>query len=211
MAVEHRIDLESLDINIQPKSARLFIIAAPSGGGKTTLCREVRKRFSDMLYSVSYTTRKLRDGEQEGVDYHFIDKNDFENGIAAGTWAEWALVHGNYYGTSADFLDKGLSDGRDIILDIDVQGTRQILERYSSSVAIFILPPSLEVLQQRLKARGTDSSESIAVRLRNAEKEMNQQDLYHHVIVNDQLSKAVPELISIIENYRTTDNLRREG
>jgi guanylate kinase len=171
----------------------------------------VRKRFADMLYSVSYTTRKLRDGEQEGVDYHFINKNDFENGIAAGKWAEWALVHGNYYGTSADFLDKGLSDGRDILLDIDVQGTRQILERYTNSVAIFILPPSLKVLQQRLKARGTDSAESIAVRLRNAEKEMNQQDLYHHVIVNDQLSKAVPELISIIENYRTTDNLRREG
>jgi guanylate kinase len=203
--------LESLDINTQPRSAHLFIIAAPSGGGKTTLCREVRKRFSDMLYSVSYTTRKLRDGEQEGVDYHFIGKNDFENGIAAGKWAEWALVHGNYYGTSADFLDKGLADGRDILLDIDVQGTRQILEHYSNSVAIFILPPSLEVLQQRLEARGTDSAESIAVRLKNAEKEMSQQDLYHHLIVNDQLSKAVPELISIIDNYRTTDNPRREG
>ena len=211
MADEHRIDLESLDINMQPKSAHLFIIAAPSGGGKTTLCREVRKRFSDILSSVSYTTRKLRDGEQEGVDYHFIDKDDFENGIAAGKWAEWALVHGNYYGTSADFLDKGLSDGRDILLDIDVQGTGQILEQYANSVAIFILPPSLEALQQRLIARGTDSAESIAVRLRNAEKEMNQQDLYHHIIVNDQLSKAVAELISIIENYRTTDNLRRES
>jgi len=203
--------LESPDINTQPRSAHLFIIAAPSGGGKTTLCREVRKRFSDMLYSVSYTTRKLRDGEREGVDYYFIDKNDFENGIAAGEWAEWALVHGNYYGTSKDFLDKGLADGRDILLDIDVQGTRQILEHYTNSVAIFILPPSLEVLQQRLKARGTDSAESIAVRLKNAEKEMSQQDLYHHLIVNDQLSKAVPELISIIENYRTTDNPRREG
>jgi guanylate kinase len=178
----------------------LFIIAAPSGGGKTTLCREVRKRFSDMLYSVSHTTRKLRDGEQEGVDYYFINKK-----------AEWALVHGNYYGTSADFLDKGLADGRDILLDIDVQGTRQILEHYPNSVALFILPPSLEVLQQRLKARGTDSAESIAVRLKNAEKEMSQQDLYHHLIVNDQLSKAVPELISIIENYRTADNPRREG
>ena len=203
--------MESPDINTQPRSAHLFIIAAPSGGGKTTLCREVRKRFSDMLYSVSYTTRKLRDGEREGVDYYFIDKNDFENGIAAGEWAEWALVHGNYYGTSGDFLDKGLADGRDILLDIDVQGTRQILEHYTNSVAIFILPPSLEVLQQRLKARGTDSADSIAVRLKNAEKEMSQQDLYHHLIVNDQLSKAVPELISIIENYRTTDNPRREG
>jgi guanylate kinase len=196
---------------MQPKSAHLFIIAAPSGGGKTTLCREVRKRFSDMLYSVSFTTRKLRDGEQEGVDYHFIDKTDFENRIAAGKWAEWALVHGHYYGTSGDFLDKGLSDGRDILLDIDVQGTRQILERYANSVTIFILPPSLEVLRQRLKARGTDSGKSIAVRLRNAEKEMDQQDLYHHVIVNDQLSKALAELISIIEHYRKTDNLHREG
>ena len=196
---------------MQPKQAHLFIIAAPSGGGKTTLCHEVRKRFTDMLYSVSYTTRRLRDGEQEGVDYHFIDKKEFENGIAAGKWAEWALVHGNYYGTSADFLDKGLSDGRDILLDIDVQGTRQILERYTNCVAIFILPPSLEVLEQRLKARGTDSPESIAVRLRNADKEMKQKDLYNHVIVNDQLSKSVPALISIIENYRTTDNLRREG
>jgi guanylate kinase len=100
-------------------------------------------------------------------------------------------------------LDKGLSNGRDILLDIDVQGTRQILERYANSVTIFILPPSLDVLRQRLKARGTDSVKSIAVRLRNAEKEMDEQDLYHHVIVNDQLSKAVAELISIIEHYRT--------
>jgi guanylate kinase len=195
---------------MQTKSAHLYIIAAPSGGGKTTLCQEVRKRFPDMLYSVSYTTRKCRGGEQKGVDYHFVSKNDFENGIADGKWAEWALVHGNYYGTSAEFLDKGLSDGRDILLDIDVQGTRQVLKSYPDSVAIFIRPPSLEVLQQRLKARGTDSAESIAIRLRNAEKEMKQQDLFHHVIVNDQLPKAVTELISIIENYRKTDCRRRE-
>ncbi|MGD2187545.1 MAG: guanylate kinase [Desulfobacterales bacterium] len=188
---------------MQPKSARLFILAAPSGGGKTTLCREVLKRFSDLLYSVSYTTRPLRNGEQEGVDYYFITKSDFENGIAAGKWAEWALVHGNYYGTSADFLNKSLANGRDILLDIDVQGTRQILERYPDSVAIFIKPPSLEVLQQRLIARGTDSAESIAIRLQNAEKEMAQQDQYHHVVINDRLSKAVPDLISIIEHYRT--------
>jgi guanylate kinase len=196
---------------MQSKPAHLFIIAAPSGAGKTTLCREVLKWFSDMLYSVSYTTRQLRNGEQEGLDYHFITTSDFENGIAAGKWAEWALVHGNYYGTSVDFVDKGLAAGRDILLDIDVQGTRQILEHYPDSVAIFIQPPSLEVLQQRLLARGTDSAESIAVRLQNAEKEMAQQNLYHHVIVNDELSKAVSELISIIEHSRTTENHRRES
>jgi guanylate kinase len=196
---------------MQSKPAHLFIIAAPSGAGKTTLCREVLKWFSDMLYSVSYTTRQLRNGEQEGLDYHFITTSDFENGIAAGKWAEWALVHGNYYGTSVDFVDKGLAAGRDILLDIDVQGTRQILEHYPDSVAIFIQPPSLEVLQQRLLARGTDSAESIAVRLQNAEKEMAQQNLYHHVIVNDELLKAVSELISIIEHSRTTENHRRES
>lgn len=187
---------------MQPKAAHLFIISAPSGGGKTTLCREVRKRFADMLYSVSYTTREPRNGEQEGVHYHFIDKTDFETGIAAGKWAEWALVHGNYYGTSAVFLDNGLAEGQDILLDIDVQGTRQILKRYPDTVAIFIRPPSLEVLQQRLVARGTDSADIVAVRLKNAQKEMAQQDLYHHVIVNDQLSIAVSELIEIIENDR---------
>ena len=187
---------------MQPKSTHLFIISAPSGGGKTTLCREVRKHFPDMLYSVSYTTRKPRQGEQDGVDYHFIDKNEFKTRIDDGKWAEWALVYGNYYGTAADFIDEGLIAGQDILLDLDVQGTRQLLKRYAECVAIFIRPPSLEALQRRLEARGSDSAETIAVRLRNAEKEIAHQDLYHHVIVNDQLPIAIAELISIIENYR---------
>jgi len=186
---------------MQPKSTHLFIISAPSGGGKTTLCREVRKHFPDMLYSVSYTTRKPRKGEQDGIDYHFIDKNEFKTRIDDGKWAEWALVYGNYYGTSADFLDEGLIAGQDILLDLDVQGARQLLERYAECVAIFIRPPSLEALQRRLEARGSDSAETNAVRLRNAEKEIAHQDLYHHVIVNDQLPIATAELISTIENY----------
>jgi guanylate kinase len=186
-----------------PKPAHLFIIAAPSGGGKSTLCREVRKRFSDLRYSVSYTTRGRRRGEQDGVDYHFIAKRDFKNGIKTGRWAEWAVVHGNYYGTSADFLSNTLADGRDILLDLDVQGTRQILARYPNSVAIFILPPSLKVLRNRLEARGTDSAESISMRLKNAEKEIAQKDMFHHIIINKQLSKAVQELMSIIHKYQT--------
>ena len=187
---------------MQPNSTHLFIISAPSGGGKTTLCREVRKNFPDMLYSVSYTTRKPRKREQDGVDYHFIGKNEFITRIDDGKWAEWALVHGNYYGTDSTFLDEGLIAGHDILLDLDVQGTRQLLKRYAECVAIFIRPPSLKVLQRRLEARGSDSAEAISVRLRNAEKEIVQQDLYHHVIVNDQLSIAIEELISIIEKYR---------
>jgi guanylate kinase len=187
---------------MQPKSTHLFIISSPSGGGKTTLCRQVRQHFPDMLYSVSYTTRKPRKGEQAGVDYHFIDKNEFMARIDSGKWAEWALVHGNYYGTDSMFLDEGLIAGHDILLDLDVQGTRQLLKRYSQCVAIFIRPPSLEALRRRLAARGSDSARAIAVRLRNAEKEIAQQDLYHHVIVNDQLCIAIAELISTIEKYR---------
>ena len=125
---------------MQPKSTHLFIISAPSGGGKTTLCLKVRKQFPDMLYSVSYTTRKPRQGEQDGVDYHFIGKNEFKARIEDGKWAEWALVHGNYYGTATAFLDEGLIAGHDILLDLDVQGTRQLLKRYAECVAIFIRP-----------------------------------------------------------------------
>ena len=187
---------------MQPKSVHLFIISAPSGGGKTTLCREVRKHFPDMLYSVSYTTRKPRKGEQEGSDYHFINEKEFKARIDDDRWAEWALVYGNYYGTAADFLEQGLIAGRDILLDLDVQGTRQLLKRYTECVAIFVRPPSLDALRQRLEARGSDSAETIALRLRNAEKEIAQQGLYHHVIVNDQISVAILELISIIETYR---------
>ena len=185
------------------RSPHLFIISAPSGAGKTTLCRRVHEQYPDMHYSVSYTSRNPRKSEQEGIDYHFIDRNEFENLINRGRWAEWALVYGNYYGTSADFLDAGLRAGKDVLLDLDVQGTRQLLERYAECVAIFIRPPSIEALRQRLEKRGTDSAETIAVRLDHAEKEMAQQDIYQHVIVNDELAAALVQLISIIEQYRT--------
>ena len=185
------------------KPGSLFIISAPSGAGKSTLCRAVLDRFSDLVYSVSYTTRSPRSGEQNGVDYYFIAKDEFEKGIARGRWAEWAKVHDHYYGTSADFLDEALGDGRDILLDIDIQGTRQILQRYPDGVTIFIMPPSLETLKSRLQSRGTDSSEVIAVRLKNARQEMAQKDLYRHIITNDRLTDAVAELITIFEKYRS--------
>jgi guanylate kinase len=159
------------------KPGFLFIISAPSGAGKSTLCHAVLDRFTDLVYSVSYTTRSPRSGEQNGVDYHFIVKEEFEKGIASGHWAEWAEVHNHYYGTSADFLDGELSLGRDILLDID--------------------------LKSRLQSRGTDSPEVIAVRLKNARKEMAQKDLYRHIITNDRLADAVAELIAIFEKYRS--------
>jgi guanylate kinase len=184
------------------KAGLLFIISAPSGAGKSTLVRAVRKRFPDLLYSVSYTTRLPRKGEQNGVDYHFITKEAFETGISQSQWAEWADVHGNYYGTPSEFLDKNIASGQDVLLDIDVQGTRQVVKRYPDSITIFIMPPSPEILRYRLETRGTDSPETIDVRMKNARTEMAHKNLYGHVIVNDRLQDAVAELIALLEKYR---------
>ncbi len=159
-----------------------------------------------MLYSVSYTTRKPRKGEQNGIDYYFITENDFKNRIKNGKWAEWAEVYGNYYGTSSEFIDKGLAAGSDILLDIDFQGTLQILDQYHDSITIFIMPPSLDILKLRLESRETDSKHVISRRIEVANKEMENKDFYRHVIINDKLSVAVADLISVIEEYRTGRN-----
>lgn len=180
---------------------RLFIISAPSGAGKTTLCRALMEHFSDMLYSVSYTTREPRKNEISGADYHFIPKEDFVERIKEGKWAEWAEVHGNFYGTSAGFLNEALASGRDVLLDIDVEGARQILKRYPDSITVFIMPPTPGILKKRIESRGSDSREVIERRLKNAEKEMSRKGMYMHVIVNDSLQEAVAELIGIVEMY----------
>jgi guanylate kinase len=181
---------------------RLFILSAPSGTGKTTLCRALMEHFKDMLYSVSYTTRDLRKGETDGVDYHFISKDDFIKKIGEGSWAEWAEVHGNYYGTSDLFLHQAMISGKNVLLDIDVEGTRQILDKYPDSVTIFVMPPTPEILRIRIESRGTDPMEVIEKRLKNAEKEMAQKDFYKHVIVNDNLNEAVSEMVAIVGSYR---------
>jgi guanylate kinase len=181
---------------------RLFILSAPSGAGKTTLCKTLLARFPDLRFSVSYTTRQPRAGETEGIDYFFISKDVFEKGIATGKWAEWAELHGNFYGTSAEFLDTAVSAGHDVLLDIDVQGMRQIIRRYPEAVTIFIMPPSFELLKSRLESRATDKKEVIAARLIHAEKEMAEKDRYRHIIVNDRLPDTEKELIEIVETYR---------
>ena len=187
---------------IKPKRGHLFIISAPSGAGKTTLTKAVLEQFPDMLYSISYTTRKPRANEQDGVDYHFVSKQDFKKEIIKGHWAEWAEVYGNYYGTSDEFIKKSLSSGCDILLDIDVQGTLQILKHYPDSVTIFILPPSVNALRKRLEMRGSDSKAVIEKRLVTASKEMTQKKMYRHIIVNDKLPAAIEELIAIFRKYR---------
>ena len=187
---------------MKPKHGHLFIISAPSGAGKTTIAKAVLQKFKDMCYSISYTTRKPRAEERDGVDYHFVSKQDFKNGIKKARWAEWAEVYGNYYGTSAEFIEKNLSSGCDILLDIDIQGTLQILKHHPDSVTIFILPPSINTLRKRLEMRGTDSQAVIEKRLVNAKKEMAQKKMYRHVIVNDELSVAIDEICAIFNKYR---------
>jgi guanylate kinase len=181
----------------------LFVISAPSGAGKTTICNSVRSDFPDLLYSISYTTRKPRSNEREGVDYHFSTAEEFRERIRHGRWAEWAEVHGHLYGTSADLIEKGLSDSRDILLDIDVQGTIQILVRYPECITIFIMPPDMDTLRRRLESRGTEGRDEIARRMVNAEKEMARRDLYRHVIINDRLAVAQDELKTLVRQYRS--------
>jgi guanylate kinase len=183
------------------RRGRIFILSAPSGAGKTTLLRAALAEFGHMLYSVSYTTRPPRAGEINGRDYVFISPAEFEEGIQSGRWAEWARVHENYYGTSGQVLDQALAAGRDVLLEIDTQGARQIMSRFPESISIFIMPPSLEVLEARLGSRGTDSAEAIALRLDNARREMTHSGSYRHVIVNDDLNTATSELIAVLNSY----------
>jgi len=176
---------------------RLFIISAPSGAGKSTLCKKLRQHYPDIQFSVSYTTRQPRANECDGIDYNFISSEDFKKGIQENQWAEWACVHDNYYGTSKELIKSYLETGKDVLLEIDVQGMKQIVEQFPDAITIFIKPPSLEILQQRLENRGTDLPDVIAKRLKNAKKEMSFEHLYQHHIVNDDLETACQKLIAI--------------
>jgi guanylate kinase len=182
------------------KKGTLFVISAPSGAGKTTLVGQVLKKNPQLFYSISHTTRKPRTGEIHGKDYYFIDEQEFKTLIDQDLWIEWAQVHGNFYGTSKAFITKKLEAGENILLDIDVQGAKQIMNSKLGLVSVFILPPSIEVLQQRLENRGTDSKTVISHRMENARLEIDQQSAYDHVIVNDEIDQAIADLCSIFEN-----------
>jgi guanylate kinase len=167
---------------IMKKNGQLFVISAPSGAGKTTLIQQVMVRFPQVSYSVSHTTRPPRPGEIDGKDYFFVTEQTFTRMIQAGEWLEWARVHAHYYGTSRPFVEKQLAAGNSLLLDIDVQGARQIMDAGLDPVTIFILPPSIEELRQRLETRGTDSAQTIALRLENAKKEIALTHLYQYVV-----------------------------
>jgi len=185
-----------------PFCGHLFIVSAPSGAGKSTLCMAVRRLLNDLAYSVSYTTRTPRPGEKEGVDYYFVSEKQFRRGIEEKRWAEWAMVHGNFYGSSAEWIERTLMTGRDILMDIDLQGAGQMVQRFPEAVTIFIMPPSLDELERRLRKRGTEDRRNLGLRLANAKQEIEQSGICRHVIVNDNLDQATHDLVALIERYR---------
>ncbi|MEW6611595.1 MAG: guanylate kinase [Pseudomonadota bacterium] len=181
----------------------LWIISAPSGAGKTTLSRALIEQTPDLRHSVSYTTRPPRPGERDGEHYHFVDTATFEHMVEEGAFLEHAHVFGNHYGTGEDWVKRQLLIGTDVLLEIDWQGARQVRERLpKQTVSIFILPPSADVLEARLRDRGQDSEEVIALRTREAQREMMHYDEYDYVVVNDQLDVALAQLRCIVNAER---------
>lgn len=180
----------------------VFIVSAPSGAGKTTLTRRVLGLYPEMTLSVSCTTRAPRTGETSGEDYHFVSERVFRRRLDAGEFAEWAEVHGSLYGTPRLGLERQLRKGQDVLLDIDVQGARQIKQHFQSAVAIFVLPPSLTELRRRLAARGTDERKTIEQRWLRAQDEIQEIEGYDYFIVNRDVDDAVARLAAIIAAER---------
>lgn len=184
---------------------QLFIVSAPSGTGKTTLVERLVQRVAGLRMSRSYTSRTAREGEQDGVDYNFITRDRFEDMVREGAFLEWADVFGNYYGTSASDTEAMLARGEDVVLVIDVQGARQVRARGIQTIGVFVLPPSADVLGQRLRGRSKDSEEQIRRRLEVAGAEVDEYAMYDYVVINDELDAAVERLRAIVgaERVRT--------
>ncbi len=180
------------------KKGGLFIISAPSGAGKTTLANKLSARFPLLKHSVSYTSRSPRKGEINNVHYTFISKNKFQSMIKKGEFVEWAVVHGNLYGTAGKRLSELRNKGYNVLLDIDTQGAVQLRKSIRDAVYVFILPPSMKILSERLRGRRSDLTEDIKRRLENAKNEILSYRDYDYVVVNDDISKALKELESII-------------
>jgi guanylate kinase len=188
------------------ESAKVFVITGPSGVGKGTLIKMLLDRVPSLALSVSATTREPREGEEDGVDYHFLTEEEFQERIAAKDFLEFATYSGNHYGTLNSELDRCLDKGRSVVLEIEVQGATQVRAARPDSVQIFIAPPDPAVLRQRLSGRGTDSAEAIDRRLKTAEQELAQQDDFDHLIVNDDLDRAADELESIVRSSIGVDS-----
>ena len=180
------------------KKGLLIVLSGPSGVGKGTVCAELRKAVPELVYSISATTRPPREGEVDGVNYFFKTKEEFMEMIRTNQLLEWAEYVGNYYGTPTEFVKKTLDEGKDIILEIEVQGAMKVKESYPEGVFIFLVPPSLHELEQRINSRGTETEEAIRDRLLTAENELKMMEHYDYVVVNDKIESACSRIKSII-------------
>ncbi|MEJ5185532.1 MAG: guanylate kinase [Candidatus Geothermincolales bacterium] len=185
---------------------RLFVVSGPSGVGKGTVISALLSKYPKAWLSISATTRKPRPGERHGVDYFFIEEDDFLDKARKGDFLEWAEVHGNLYGTPVGEVERKLAEGRDVFLEIDVKGALQVMKKVPDAITIFLAPPSMEELEKRLLKRGTESEEEIDIRLRNAEKEARFAQSFRYLIINDDLERAVEELCAIYEKERGGNN-----
>lgn len=186
----------------RPGTGSLFVVSAPSGAGKHTVLHRVLATDPRLEYSVSATTRAPRPGEVHGRDYYFLDREEFGRRVEQGGFVEWAEVHGNLYGTLREELERRLSSGKDVVLEIDIQGMRNLKQSGFDAVTVFIMPPSPSVLERRLRGRGTESPETVELRLRNAREEMEARHAFDYIVVNDRLSKAVADLKAIVRAQR---------
>ena len=194
--------------SLPPRTGQILVLCAPSGTGKSTLVKRLLEEFSNFAFSVSYTTRAPRGREQDGVDYHFVDREQFIALRDQGFFAEWAEVHSNFYGTPEEPVRKMLTQGRDVLFDIDFQGADQLRGSFPEGLFVFLLPPSRDALVKRLTARGTDSEGTVARRLANARKELDQAERFGFLIVNDDLEQAYDELRSVYVAGKTRPGCR---
>ncbi len=194
-----------------PARGTPFVVAAPSGTGKTTVCLALRERDPQLLLSVSHTTRKPRAGERDGADYHFVSEDEFQRLIAQRAFLEWATYNGNHYGTSWKAIEGPLAQGLDVLLEIEVQGARQVRARLPDARLIFLLPPSMQALTGRLAGRATDTAEQVAARLLTARSELAAVEEFDYAVVNDDLERCVANVQAIIaaERAGATAEVRR--
>lgn len=181
-----------------PSKGKLFVVSGPSGAGKSTIVKNLLELAPDLVLSISATSRKPRSGEVDGKDYFFLSEKDFQKKIEENYFLEWAEVHGNFYGTPKSFVEDNLNQGKSVVLEIDVQGAIQVKEKFPEAVLIFIEPPNFHELERRLRERKSEDEESVRLRLENARYEMALAKYYNYRVVNDDLSKAVKEVLKIV-------------